>query len=105
MTQAFPFVLNAVAGTGATLEAVAVMALAAACHSAGKAGEIDWLAPGRALDIPFDGDPDSLRAALRERVQDEWRLDANIVPTRNRRKKLLVADMDSTIIEIGRAHV
>src|SRR5262245_60235326 len=59
---------------------------------------IKWLAQGRAFDIAFDGDPDALCAVLRETMQDEWSLDVNIVKSANRRKKLLVADMDSTII-------
>lgn len=93
----FPLVLNVVAGprpieqeTAATIHAAATKAV--------TASSIDWLAPGRALDIPFDGDADALRAALREGVQDEWLLDLNIVPVEGRRKHLLVADMDSTII-------
>ena len=71
----------------------------------GVAGELsaqigagDWLAPGKALDIPFSGDPDAVRAGLRQTARDEWLLDINIVPRENRRKKLIVADMDSTII-------
>lgn len=60
-------------------------------------GAIAWLAPGSVFDLPFDGDPDAVRAALRA-PQDQYLLDTNIVATRNRRKKLLIADMDSTII-------
>ncbi len=68
-----------------------------AVRSAAQTGETDWLAPGKAFDIPFAGDPDAVRAALRA-VNDEWLLDVNIISATNRRKKLLVADMDSTII-------
>jgi phosphoserine phosphatase len=32
-------------------------------------------------------------------VRDEWLLDANVVRSANRRKKLLIADMDSTIVD------
>ena len=35
---------------------------------------------------------------MRQAVHDEWLLDINIVAAANRRKKLLIADMDSTII-------
>jgi phosphoserine phosphatase len=71
--------------------------IGAAVGSAAVAGETAWLAPAKAFDIPFAGDPDAVRAALRD-LNDEWLLDVNIVTSANRRKKLLVADMDSTII-------
>lgn len=61
-------------------------------------GGITWLSRGRACDVAFTGDPDAVRAVLREVVRDNWLLDVNIVKSANRRKKLLVADMDSTII-------
>jgi phosphoserine phosphatase len=69
-----------------------------ACLRAAKAGDIDWLKQGKAFDIGFEGDPDAVRAALRETVRDEWLLDINVVSAKNRRKKLLIADMDSTIV-------
>jgi len=56
-----------------------------------------WLAPGEACDVPFDGDA-AAATALRQTVRDEWLLDINVVSTKNRRKKLLIADMDSTMI-------
>jgi phosphoserine phosphatase len=90
-------VLNVAAGTAGVPQAAA-QAIVAAVKEAVAAGEIDWLAEGRAFDIPFDGDPDAARASLRGTLRDEWLLDANVVPAQNRRKKLIVADMDSTII-------
>ena len=53
-------------------------------------GTPDWLAPEIACDIPFDGPEGGLGMAG---------LDAVIVPAANRRKRLLVADMESTVIE------
>jgi phosphoserine phosphatase len=53
-------------------------------------GAPDWLAPGIACDIPFDGEPIEMGMTG---------LDAVTVPAANRRKKLLVADMESTVIE------
>ena len=97
MPLPFPFVLNVIAGPRPIAEETA-RAIAAACASAVRAGETDWLAPSLSFDIPFDGDPDSLRAALRVLAADDWLLDCNILPAANRRKKLLIADMDSTII-------
>lgn len=89
--------LNVAAGA-ARLAAEHARAIHAACLRAAKAGDIDWLKPGKAFDIGFDGDPDAIRAALRETVRDEWLLDINVMPAKNRRKKLLIADMDSTIV-------
>jgi phosphoserine phosphatase len=90
-------VLNVVAGPHAIAEE-AVRAIQTACASAVTAGGMEWLAPAHAFDIPFEGDPDSLVAALRVTLADDWLLDVNIVPAENRRKHLLIADMDSTII-------
>jgi phosphoserine phosphatase len=93
----FPSFLNVVAGPR-LIEQETAAAIYAAATKAVTAASLDWLAEGRAFDIPFAGDSDSLRAALREAVRDEWLLDLNIVPAEGRRKRLLVADMDSTII-------
>jgi phosphoserine phosphatase len=93
----FPFVLNVAAGRRSIAQEAA-QAIHAACKSAVVASEIDWLAPRQALDIAFSGDGDAVRAALRTVLRDEWLLDLNIVPAENRRKRLLIADMDSTII-------
>jgi phosphoserine phosphatase len=53
-------------------------------------GTPDWLDPGIACDLPFDGD--ALPVAMTA-------IDAVVVPAAGRRKKLLVADMESTMIE------
>lgn len=97
MRSEFPFVLNAVAGVKAISQSAAD-AIHAAGENAARVGPIDWLAPSRAFDIPFAGDPDAVRAALREITRDDWLIDINIVPSEDRRKRLLIADMDSTII-------
>jgi len=56
-------------------------------------GPAIWLSPGRAFDIAFDGDPDVLSQAR------SWcGGDVNALALRGRCKKLLVADMDSTVI-------
>lgn len=60
-------------------------------------GREHWLSDGRALDIPFDHDP----AQVLERARHHFReqpVDVNVIPSDNRRKKLIIADMDSTII-------
>jgi len=68
---------------------------------------VDWLAPGVALDIAFlleDAEPDELPALVKDMNGDlrdiaaGAAVDVVIQPQDNRRKKLLVADMDSTMI-------
>nr|WP_245496370.1 phosphoserine phosphatase SerB [Lichenibacterium ramalinae] len=64
------------------------------------AGTPAWLDPGFVLDIPFAAAPDDLpglRAALGARAGDAP-LDIVLQPTADRRKRLLLADMDSTMI-------
>ncbi|MBN9489693.1 MAG: phosphoserine phosphatase SerB [Alphaproteobacteria bacterium] len=53
-------------------------------------GTVDWLAPGLACDLPFEGTAGEISLPA---------VDAVVVPALGRRKKLLVADMESTIIE------
>jgi phosphoserine phosphatase len=60
-------------------------------------GEPQWLAEGKAFDIGFDGDPKAVLAGVRAALQDAA-ADINVAATENRRKKLLVSDMESTII-------
>ena len=73
------------------------IAPAAAAIARDLGAAIDWLAPDRAADIAFDGDAMAAermaRAALAGRA-----IDAVIQPVANRRKSLLVADMESTVI-------
>ncbi len=60
--------------------------------------EPDWLAENEACDIPFDGD----LAAVRDRAATEIQasgVDMVVLPAAGRRKMLLIADMDSTLIE------
>jgi len=56
-----------------------------------------WLSPGRALEIPFTHDPVQVLVRARQHFARQP-VDVNVVPAQNRRKKLLIADMDSTII-------
>jgi phosphoserine phosphatase len=55
-----------------------------------KVGTPDWLAPDVACDIPFEGPALSLGMTG---------IDAVFVASEGRRKKLLIADMESTVIE------
>jgi phosphoserine phosphatase len=78
------FVLNVI-GKGADPQVCAELGTGAA----------KILSPGLAFDLPVSG-PEVL-AAARER---SGKLDINLVAADKRRKKLLVADMDSTIITV-----
>jgi phosphoserine phosphatase len=66
-----------------------------------------WLDPGTAIDIVFDDPPDQpgVSAALLKKLTNQMRsvigaapVDVVVQPQDGRRKKLLVADMDSTMI-------
>ena len=98
MPAQFTHVLTVTAGAR-TIADGAARAIQEACGKAAQTAAVDWLAPSRAFDIAFAGDPDAVRAGLRQTVHDDWLLDLNIMPCENRRKHLLVADMDSTIID------
>ncbi|HEY5209687.1 MAG TPA: phosphoserine phosphatase SerB [Stellaceae bacterium] len=58
---------------------------------------IDWLTPNRAADIFFGGETAEIETAAR-RILGDAAIDLVIQPVANRRKSLLVADMESTVI-------
>jgi phosphoserine phosphatase len=60
-------------------------------------GEAVWLSPGKAFDIAVFGDPAAALAEARSLADEP--ADINVVATKLRRKRLFVADMDSTIID------
>src|SRR4029453_1150173 len=70
---------------GAVRNAVAVLQAQGA-----TVGTPQWVAPEIACDIPFDGDARPVAMTS---------IDAVVVPAAGRRKKLLVADMESTMID------
>ncbi len=57
-----------------------------------------WLAPGIAAEITFTGAPPALSSLAP--AWDGQPIDGAILATENRRKRLLIADMDSTMIEV-----
>lgn len=95
LAELFPQVLNVVSADADELAGP----LRAAVAAHGAAGEIAWLAPGQAFDIAFMGEPATTLAAAREATRGVA-ADINVVASANRRKKLLIADMDSTIITV-----
>ncbi len=71
---------------------------AALIDAGARAETADWLAPGVACDIPFEGiESKTAEALFRERLQGKA-IDLMAQPVEGRRKGLLVADLESTII-------
>jgi len=103
MTDPAPHVLTLVADPDA---APLTPALLARVREAVSGGPPDVLAPGEAADIllprapPGPSQPDPLRATLdRARAALEGApIDVLALPATGRRKRLLIADMDSTIV-------
>lgn len=85
-------VLTLVAAPGTVLDPATISAI----RRLAEGGEETVLSPGEAADIPCPRAPDlgAIRAALGGRA-----IDAVVTPDEGRRKRLLVADMDSTIVE------
>ncbi|APX22088.1 MAG: phosphoserine phosphatase SerB [Rhodobacteraceae bacterium] len=70
--------------------------LVSSLRNAMGGGEAVWLAQGEAAEFPLDAAPANLEE-LRGAVADQ--ADLNLVPVEGRRKKMLLADMDSTMIQ------
>ena len=60
-------------------------------------GDITWLAPNEAVEFPLEAMPDN-RWAVWDDLQS-MKIDLVVQPTDGRRKAILLADMDSTMIE------
>jgi len=93
------FVLTLIAGPAGVLAAETAAAAAAALEEAGaRVAALDWLASDIACDIAFAGlEPARAEALVRDRARDAA-LDLAVQPAEGRRKALLVADLESTII-------
>ena len=97
MSKAIQFVATFVAGPGAALSEAA---MTRASREAGiDAIRVDWLENERAADAFFEyEDANAISARLHAALADEA-IDVIVQPVAARRKTLLVADMDSTMIE------
>ena len=89
-------------GAGADLPPLATNVHSALTKQGCSPSPIDWLNPDSACDIAFDTspeDPESVHAEaiIRSRL-DTAPVDLIVQPAAGRRKRLLVADMDSTIV-------
>lgn len=93
MESEFPRVLNVISQEADALAAP----IRAAVAKHGAAGEVEWLAENYAFDIAFMGDG-GLALADAKAVAEGAAADINVVKQDCRRKRLLIADMDSTII-------
>ena len=91
-------VLTLVAGDDALTDADAARIGAAIRDLGGDVGRPVWLSANRALDLPFALlSPDQATAAARLPLTKRP-VDVMAQPTRDRRKALLLADMDSTMV-------
>lgn len=93
-------VLTLIAGTGGKgLSSQTVSLVAEALRAAGaRVGEVGRLSSDRAYDLPFaDLTPEAADQTARRAV-DGAEVDVVAQPARGRRKRLLVADMDSTMV-------
>jgi phosphoserine phosphatase len=94
------YVLTLLAAPGRRpLSAAAVDAVRTALSAGGAEVEpSDWLAPEEACDLPFEKlEPEAAERLAREALED-FPADLAAQPQAGRRKRLLVADMESTII-------
>ena len=83
---------------GALSEAHAEAARGALTALGAETQSADWLAAGEAADLLFDAlDPDQADAAIRQAL-GPGAIDCVTQPLAGRRKRLLVADMESTLI-------
>jgi phosphoserine phosphatase len=57
----------------------------------------EWIEAGKAADLHFSGDAVAARAALEEVIPG---VDVIVQTTAHRRRKLIIADMDSTMITV-----
>lgn len=92
-------ILTLVAPDGAPLTDRRIAAAARALEAAGAGlGTWHWLAPDRAGDLPFTGlAPEAAHRAAAATLAD-LPVDFHAQPAANRRKRLLLSDMDSTIL-------
>ncbi|MEL7460228.1 MAG: phosphoserine phosphatase SerB [Pseudomonadota bacterium] len=86
------FIVTLIGTAAAPLEP----ALVSSVQSAWGGGDANWLSPDEAAEFPVETLPDNAAA-----TGDEIRtlgIDIAVTPAGNRKKKLLLADMDSTMI-------
>jgi phosphoserine phosphatase len=93
-------VLTLAASAPGRLNITIVAAVCGALNSLGAKVEAPrWLAPDEAVDVAFSGVAASAAETAAGRTLSGIAVDIYAGPARDRRKRLLVADMDATIVE------
>src|SRR4051812_42543068 len=93
-----PHVLTLIAAPGALSPAQLLAAKSALTVLGADCDAPDWLAENEAVDLPFAAlAPEQAIAAAKSALGDVP-IDMIAQPVEGRRKKLLLADMDSTIV-------
>ncbi len=64
----------------------------------GEPSRTDWLEDGRAVDLYYPHPIDNMLRSTLQQICREMRIDCFIQPAEGREKKLLISDMDSTMI-------
>jgi phosphoserine phosphatase len=96
MTPSASHVATLIAGRAGALDA---SALRRAGETLPRAAEPRWLSEGAAAAIPFSAEAGADQRALAEHVRALFSgVDVVVQPAANRRKRLFLADMDSTMI-------
>ncbi len=96
-TMTMPHVATLVAPESLT-DAVVAAATAELARGEAHVAAPDWLAANKACDLAFDHpEPAQMRQSLRQVLAGE-EVDLAVQPTRGRRKRLLLSDMESTVI-------
>jgi phosphoserine phosphatase len=95
MTQPQSYIATLIAAPGG----LSLATLAAACAALPGAGSPHWLSQSAAADIPFSAKPGADQRALGDSLRSHLAgVDVVIQPADHRRKRLFLADMDSTMI-------
>jgi phosphoserine phosphatase len=85
-------------GSSALTETLVDTACAALSEAGGQPGNAAWLDPGTACDVPFAGSTAEAAESAVRRHLAVAPIDVAVQPAQGRRRMLLVADMESTII-------
>jgi phosphoserine phosphatase len=98
--QSHVLILIGAPGKQAASSAAVSAAIAGMTGAGAPPHMVRWLERGTACDLPFRGPaPADLSAKVRTRLSPH-KLDIAVLPESGRRKALLVADMDSTILTV-----
>ena len=91
-------ILTLVSAKDGLTSSIVAEATAALNKIARQINNITWLSPGEALDITFECESANVAEMAVRDVLSAYRIDICVGPVEGRRKHLLMADMDATII-------